>query len=84
MCSLGIEPTTFALLTQCSTTEPQFTDKLRGIAFIIADESNSIMNAKLPNLSVNYGSVYQLPLNLKTGDGGLAPITELALLMRCA
>ncbi len=23
MCFLGIEPTTFALLTQCSTTEPQ-------------------------------------------------------------
>ncbi len=23
MCSLGFEPTTFALLTQCSTTEPQ-------------------------------------------------------------
>ncbi len=23
MCSLGIEPMTFALLTQCSTTEPQ-------------------------------------------------------------
>ncbi len=23
MCSLGIKPTTFALLTQCSTTEPQ-------------------------------------------------------------
>ncbi len=23
MCSLGIEPTTFELLTQCSTTEPQ-------------------------------------------------------------
>ncbi len=23
MCSLGTEPTTFALLTQCSTTEPQ-------------------------------------------------------------
>ncbi len=23
MCSLGIEPTTLALLTQCSTTEPQ-------------------------------------------------------------
>ncbi len=23
MCSLGIEPTTFALLSQCSTTEPQ-------------------------------------------------------------
>ncbi len=23
MCSQGIEPTTFALLTQCSTTEPQ-------------------------------------------------------------
>ncbi len=23
MCSLGIEPKTFALLTQCSTTEPQ-------------------------------------------------------------
>ncbi len=32
--------------------------KLRDIAFIIADESNSIMNVKLPNLSVNYGSVY--------------------------
>ncbi len=23
VCSLGIEPTTLALLTQCSTTEPQ-------------------------------------------------------------
>ncbi len=23
VCSLGIEPTTFALLAQCSTTEPQ-------------------------------------------------------------
>ncbi len=23
VCSLGIEPTTFALLTQCSTTEPR-------------------------------------------------------------
>ncbi len=23
VCSLGIEPTTFALLTKCSTTEPQ-------------------------------------------------------------
>ncbi len=23
VCSLGIEPTTFTLLTQCSTTEPQ-------------------------------------------------------------
>ncbi len=23
VCSLGIEPTTFALLTQCSTNEPQ-------------------------------------------------------------
>ncbi len=23
VCSLGIEPTSFALLTQCSTTEPQ-------------------------------------------------------------
>ncbi len=23
VCSLGIEPTTFALLTQCSNTEPQ-------------------------------------------------------------
>ncbi len=27
MCSLGIEPTTFALLTQCSTTEPQLFSK---------------------------------------------------------
>ncbi len=26
MCSLGIEPTTFALLMQCSTTEPQEQD----------------------------------------------------------
>ncbi len=24
MCSLGIEPTIFVLLTQCSTTEPQY------------------------------------------------------------
>ncbi len=23
VCSLGIEPTTFVVLTQCSTTEPQ-------------------------------------------------------------
>ncbi len=29
VCSLGIEPTTFALLTQCSTTEPQ-EDKCNG------------------------------------------------------
>ncbi len=28
MCSLGIEPTTFALLTQCSTTEPE---EIRGM-----------------------------------------------------
>ncbi len=28
VCSLGIEPTTFALLTQCSTTEPQEHDLL--------------------------------------------------------
>ncbi len=28
VCSLGIEPTTFALLTQCSTTEPQELDRL--------------------------------------------------------
>ncbi len=34
MCSLGIKPTTFALLTQCSTTEPQehsFTIKNLGV-----------------------------------------------------
>ncbi len=29
-------------------------DKLRDIAFMISGESYSIMNAKLPNLSVNY------------------------------
>ncbi len=34
------------------------TDKLRHIAFIIAAESHSIMNTKLPSLSVNYSSVY--------------------------
>ncbi len=28
MCSLGIEPTTFALLAQCSTTEPQEHDTM--------------------------------------------------------
>ncbi len=34
------------------------TDKLHHIAFIIAAESHSIMNMKLPSLSVNYSSVY--------------------------
>ncbi len=29
------------------------------------------MNAISRSLSVNYGSVYELPLNLKTGDGDL-------------
>ncbi len=33
-------------------------DKLRNITLIIADESHLIMNAILPSLSVNYGSVY--------------------------
>ncbi len=35
-----------------------FTDKLGHIACVIADESPSIMKAKLRSLSVNYGSVY--------------------------
>ncbi len=36
ICSLGIEPTTFALPTQCSTTEPQeHINKLKIHAFIL-------------------------------------------------
>ncbi len=54
------------------------------IAFVNADESPSIMNTILRILSVNYGSVYELPLHLKTGDGDLPPNTELTLLSRCA
>ncbi len=46
------------LFSNAAAVNTQSTDKLRDIAFIIADESNSIMNAKLPNLSVTYGSVY--------------------------
>ncbi len=46
--------------------------------------SHSIMNVKLPSLSVNYGSVYLVLLHLKAGDGDLVAITEPALLMRCA
>ncbi len=33
-------------------TEPKFTDKVGNIAFIIADESPSIMNVILPSLSI--------------------------------
>ncbi len=36
MCSLGIEPTTFALLTQCSTTEPQE-------HYLLIDNNNSLI-----------------------------------------
>ncbi len=60
------------------------TDKLRNIVLIIEGDSSAITNAKCPSLSVNYGSAYELPLHLKTGDGDLPPITEPALLMRCA
>ncbi len=42
------------------------------------------MNAILRRLSVIYGSVYQMPLHLKTGDGDLPLIKEPALLTRCA
>ncbi len=35
-----------------------YTDKLRYIAFIITDESHSIMNAILRSLSAFYGSVF--------------------------
>ncbi len=41
-----------------SVLQAVFIDKLRHIAFVIADESPSIMNAMLRSLSVNYGSVY--------------------------
>ncbi len=37
VCSLGIEPTTFVLLTQCSTTEPQ---ELQLTSAIALDEIN--------------------------------------------
>ncbi len=35
VCSLGIEPTTFALLTQCSTTEPREHSKSSVISYIV-------------------------------------------------
>ncbi len=54
------------------------------IVFIIKCNSSAILNTILRSLSVNYGSVYYLPLHLKTGDGDLPPITEPALLTRCA
>ncbi len=50
------------------------------IVFIIKCNSSAILRS----LSVNYGSVYYLLLHLKTGDGDLPPITEPALLTRCA
>ncbi len=47
---------TFKPITMLHVNAP--TDKLRNIAFRIADESPSIMNAILRSLSVIYGSVY--------------------------
>ncbi len=44
-------------------------NKLRNIAFIIEGDSSAITNAIYPSLAVNYGSVYLLPLHMKTGDG---------------
>ncbi len=43
VCSLGIEPTTFALLTQCSTTEPQ-EHKLNKISNVYFTITCNIMN----------------------------------------
>ncbi len=44
MCSLGIEPTTFALLTQCSTTEPQ-----ERSVFILRNTPQFIFWSSLPS-----------------------------------
>ncbi len=49
----------------------------------ITDEPPAILSVILRSLSVNYGSVYYMPLHLKTADGDLLIITEPALLRRC-
>ncbi len=50
----------------------------------IADESHAIVNVRLRSLSENHGSVYKMPLRLKTADGDLRLITEPSLLTRYA
>ncbi len=52
-------------------------------ALVITDDSPSIMNVISCSLSVNYGSVYLMPLHLKAADGDLLLITEPSLLTRC-
>ncbi len=39
VCSLGIEPTTFALLTQCSATEPQEHYQVTRVIWVFDDFS---------------------------------------------
>ncbi len=58
MCSLGIEPTTFALLTQCSTTEPQ---KLvdRTVLKSTSCQSNSLLICET-NVKVETGAFFAI------------------------
>ncbi len=55
MCSLGIEPTTFALLTQCSTTEPQELGSWQWILTSLASTS-TMMDAKEPGYANHLSS----------------------------
>ncbi len=50
MCSLGIEPTAFVLLTQCSTTEPQELRVGLRVGFLRSGVIRACLNAegKLP------------------------------------
>ncbi len=51
VCFLGIEPTTFALLTQCSTTEPQEHDKMH-----YEEELDHLSVLKLPGIHSKYNT----------------------------
>ncbi len=57
--------------------------RISSVKLTIADELHAIVNLILRSLSVNYGSVYYMPLLLKAGDGDLRLITEPSLLARC-
>ncbi len=58
MCSLGIEPTTFALLTQCSTTEPQEHQYVFVLILWYIDIYKTIVFNKIP--SINVALLHQL------------------------
>ncbi len=56
MCSLGIEPTTFALLTQCSTTEPQEHRIIKSSTWHTRATSSDCSNKQTKNISIFFFS----------------------------